>query len=185
MDLTELKGRIPATSLGDEALQSLLDAALEAIVARFGSINDEAVEQRRPTGPLIRLSQRAQQIISVSEQTSVGWTFGGWGGTTVDLDVLDYQLRPGGSILERLATGPNPARRWRGRVEVHYWPVDDGAERDRVAVDLVKLDLAYAPGLVEQTIGTWTERYARQDTPYQAEREAILASLRLPFVGIR
>ena len=183
MDLTELKGRIPATNLGDEALQSLLDAALEAITARYGDIGDESVDIRRPTGPSIRLSQRAQSIISVTEQPAVGW--GSWGGRKVDLDVLDWQLRPGGAILERLPTGPNPAYRWRGRVEVHYWPVDDAAERDRVAVDLVKLDLNLQPGLIETSIGTWSEKSSKLAASYQTEREDILSSLRLGFNGIR
>lgn len=187
MDLDELKGRIGATTLGDEALQSLLDAAVEAIEARFGSTNDEAVEQRRPAGDLIRLQLRAQSIISVSEQYSGAlWGTGGsFGGTIVDLETDDYERRPGGSILVRLPDGTHPARRWRGRVTVHYWPTDDGAERDRVAVSLVKLDLNLQPGLIESQIGTWSEKYAKLAASYNSEREDILSSLRLPFVGIR
>ncbi len=184
MDLDELKGRIGATKLDDTALQSLLAAAVEAIEARYGTQNDEAIETRRPSGPLIRLARRAQEVISVSERFIGGfWTGVGFGGTSVELETDDWELRPGGLILERLPSGSHPARRWRGAVTVHYWPTDDGAERDRVAVDLVKLEMNYVPTLVSTTIGTWSETYNKLDNAYQAERETILASLRMPFIG--
>ncbi len=53
------------------------------------------------------------------------------------------------------------------------------------AADLVKLELNLQPGLIETSIGTWTEKYAKLAASYNSEREDILSSLRLPFVGIR
>ena len=163
------------TSLGDEPLQRLLDAAAEAIVAVMGpyltdGTIDEIITPRGP-GPLLRLSRRAESIDEIIEGT-----------TTLAAD--DYQLRSSGYILRRLDTGTNPASYWRNRVYVTYLPQSDLAERDRVQLELVKLDLAYQPGITQETIGSWSETLAQGDRTYQVERAAILASLSQQSVGI-
>jgi hypothetical protein len=163
------------TSLGDEAVQRLLDASSEAIVSALGPyLTDGTIDEiitPRGLGPLLRLSRRAESIDEIIEGT-----------TTLAAD--DYELRSSGYIVRRLDTGTNPASYWRNRVYVTYLPLSDLAERDRVQLELVKLDLAYQPGITQETIGSWSETLAQGDRTYQVERAAILASLNQQSVGI-
>lgn len=154
------------SSLGDEALTGLLEAAYEAIDNYAGMVGD--VQERLMAsgmGPLLMLSRRAIAIESVTEND-------------VALAADDYELRSSGQMLLRLTTGTNSRRYWFGPVDVTYQPYVDDAERDRVAGELVQLDLNYKPGLTSERIGDWEEQFARNDLfNYQTERAAILASL--------
>lgn len=156
------------TTLGDEALQRLLDAAYETLDEYLGSDTGDyagtITELLTPrVGDLLRLSRRALSVEAVTE------------GTT-ELEADDYRLRPSGQVIQRLDTGTNPATCWRARADVRYTPLVDGAERDRVALALVKLDLNHDPGIVQETIGSWTEMRGQQSGAYADERAAILAS---------
>lgn len=157
---------IHVSSLGDQALQTFLDAAYQSIDAYVGVTGDaQELLKASGNGPLLMLSRRAESISVLVEND-------------ITLDPSDYQLRASGQMLYRLNTGPNPRRSWWGRVDVTYSPYLDDADRDRVAVSLVKLDINYAPGLTSEEIGDWREQYARNDLfNYQTERAAILASL--------
>jgi hypothetical protein len=110
------------------------------------------------------LSRRAAEIVTVSE------------GTTT-LAANDYRLRSG-TVLHRLSTGTNPAHRWRDwrGIDVEYLPESDVAERIRVQIALVQLDLAYAPGVVSEKIGDWTETFSPSGD-HAKDREAIIATL--------
>lgn len=159
------------TSLGDEALERLLEAAEAAIIDRAGSNPTEdtatatAEERHSPRGDLLMLSRVPGVIVTVTE------------GTT-ELDPEDYAQRPGSAILRRVG------RSWCGRVTVAYIPEGDLAERIRVQLALVKLDLAATPGVTSERIGPWQQQTADGST-YAAEREALLASLAAGFEGIR
>lgn len=166
LSVTDLRLRV-TSSLGDVALQGLLDAAYEAIDAYAGDSGPvQELLTASGNGPLLMLSRRALAVSSVIEHE-----------TTLADD--DYELRSSGQMLYRLNTGTNPRRTWRAvRIDVTYTPYIDDADRDRVAGELVKLDLNYKPGLVSETIGDWQEQFARNDLfNYQTERAAILASL--------
>jgi hypothetical protein len=156
-----------STTLGDDALQRLLDAAYETLDDYLGAIDGDydatQTEFLRSSGDLLRLSRRAMAIDAVVEGT-----------TTLGDD--DYRLSPSGSLLIRLGDGTNPRNCWYGRVEVRYIPLVDGAERDRVAIALVKLDLNHNPGSVQETIGSWSEQQSQGSESYATERSAILAS---------
>lgn len=154
------------SSLTDEALQLLLDAAYDAIVDAAGP--DGAVSELiTPAGDLLMLGRPADSVTSVVEQVYT---------TTYTLAADDYELRGSGRVLRRLSTGTNVAYAWRGRVDVTYVPTDATAERKRVQLELVKLDLEYSSTLASQTIGTWSETYVT-DKPYAQARDEILASL--------
>jgi hypothetical protein len=159
------------TTLDDVALERLADAAEEAIVGEIGDPGpvNELITPRGTTD-LIKLGRRAATVSAVTERTT-------------ELDEDDYELRSSGYILRRLNTGSSPASCWRGRVDITY-TVSDLAERARVQIELVKLDLAYSPGVVGETIGSWSEQLAQGDRTYQAERAAILASLHRTPTGI-
>jgi len=154
------------SSLGDEALSGLLEAAYEAIDNYAGTVGDvQEMLLASGNGPLLMLSRRAIAIESIIEND-------------VTLAADDYELRSSGQMLVRLATGANSRRYWFGRIDVTYQPYLDDADRDRVAAELVQLDLNYKPGLTSERIGDWEEQFARNDLfNYQTERAAILASL--------
>lgn len=158
------------TNLSEAAVQRLLDAAYRDVYERVGT-TDELTEQiRAGSGPLLMLSQAASEITSVTEDLR---------GTAQELDPDDYALRPSGSLLERLDSGPYPSRRWRGLVEVVYTMTITDADRDRVVIELVKFDATFQPGLASQSSDSWSESYMRNDqgTDLASQRAAILSSL--------
>lgn len=171
------------TSLGDEPLQILLDAAWESIEDLLGpgaptyDAPDAVNELVTVHGDLLMLSRAAETIESILE------------GTT-ELDPDDYEVRSSGRILRRLRTGTHPASRWgegwphRGRVNVTYTPLSDAANRQRVQMELVKLDLGFTPGTVSERIGDWSETFTQGATDYPAQRSAILASLQPALAGV-
>jgi hypothetical protein len=172
VDLSVVEFREHVTSaLGDEALQALLNAAYAAIVRRVGPEASAVERLAGASGPLLLLNRAASSITSVTEDGTL-------------LDALDYLLRPSGMTIERLRTGPNPRLYWRGWVDVVSTPLVDTAERIRVTIALVKLDLAQNPGITAIRIGDWAETYADSAMNYGLEREAILATLALDQVGI-
>lgn len=160
-----------STTLGDEALQTLLDAAYEAIILYAGpyavvSGADDQVNEiitPRGIGPLLRLSRAAQSI----EEVIVGTTL---------LSADDYSIGSTGNILRRLNDGTTPHRYWNDRVYVTYTPASDLALREMVQIGLAKLDIAFNPTLVSQTIGSWSESY-QQGKSYPEQRADILALL--------
>lgn len=162
------------SSVSNSSLQILVDAAYLAIDDAIGPQGD-VKEFFTVHGDLIMLSRRAVSITAVSE--NVRWA-------ALALAADDYELRPSGQMLVRLRTGTNPRWYWQGRVDVTYRPPDDTANRVRVAIDLVKLDIATNPGLASQSIGTWAEAYTSNSAfNYALERQSILASLS-PGIGI-
>jgi hypothetical protein len=171
MTLTVVQLREHVTSsLVDAALQRLLDAAYAAIAERAGAAGNLTESLPAGHGPLLMLSHQASAIVSVTEDAT---------GEALLLDADDYRLRPSGSLLERLDGGTHPHTRWRGRIDLTYTLADDTAERDRVALELVELDVNFQPGASSETIGAWSESVAAAggDAGYHAQREAILESL--------
>lgn len=151
------------TTLSDESLLILLDAAAQAIITALGYSGETTEWLRGSMGPLLMLSRPALSVTAVVEDSTT-------------LAINDYQLSASGNVLRRTQTGDHPRTAWRGPVDVTYLPRDDYAERQRVQRELVALDLSFQPGLAGQTIGTWSETYA-QSEPYATQRAAILASL--------
>lgn len=197
-DLLLRPGMEAAASLEESVLQSMLDAAEDAIIGAAGPYGsmDEILDGG---GSYLFLRRRAASIEKVTETV---WY------TETELDDTDYRLRPDGVSVIRLRTGINPPTFWGSqgfygpefgaqtgflgstiasesqcpwghRVSVSYTPLDDFADRCRVQVALVKIDLAYAPGVIEEQIGSWLTRRDRGSATWNdsQEREAILASL--------
>ena len=152
------------TSLEDAALEILLAAAEQEIDRHAGAAGDVTERFRAERPRVLGLARPAALVVSVTQQG-------------VALDPTDYALECGGELLRRLHDGANPAWRWWGHVTVVYTPVDDTASRQRVQAELVRLDIAFTPGLASQQIGTWTETYATSGRTYAEQRADILASL--------
>lgn len=160
-----------SSSVSDSSLQLMLDAAYQDIDDYIGPPGDIS-ELFTVAGDLIYLSRRAASITSITENMT-------WAALTLSAD--DYELRRSGRLLVRLHTGTNPRYRWQGRTDVTYSPFDETATRARVAIELVKLGIAFNPALASQTIGTWSETYSTM-VPYANQRADILATLIEPGV---
>lgn len=159
-------------SVDTAVLQAMLDAAEEAIAAVSGPAGD-ATEILDGGGSYIFLRRRCasvDDIDTVTETVSL---------TDTELDATDFRLRADGVSLLRLDAGANPRVCWGAPVTVEYTPEADEAERVRVQVALVMLDLNHIPGgITSEQIGAWMEQRAANSVwNYTAEREAILASL--------
>lgn len=161
-----------ATTLPDTALQRLIDAALGAITTRYGPLT-AFTERRRGGGVLLFLSRPAASITTVTERYGDPL-----GMTDVVLDATDYTLLPDGQTLRREWTGTHRADRWTDDVIIALVPADTTAERVRVAIGLVKLDLSHNPGLTAEKVGDWEATYADNSAMnYGLEREALLESM--------
>lgn len=158
-----------ATELDDASLQIFLDAAELAIEQRYGVTGSPVTETVDGGQTYIFLRRRASSITSVLET---------WGDTDTTLAADDYQLRGDGVSVKRLGTGTNAATWWGAPVAVTYAAADDEAERKRIQVALVKLDLNIAPGASSEQIGSWMEQHQESSVwNYATQREAILDSL--------
>lgn len=152
-------------SLDDAAINALIAAAYAAIDQRLAG-SEPMREQFTVHGPLIVLSRATQIITAINEN---GYA----------LDASDYEMR--GTQLLRLSSGTHPSMRWRGVVDVSYIPIEaDSSLRDTVALQLVKLDMTFQPGITQRTIGNYSESFEGGTGGYQSSREAILSALREP-----
>lgn len=180
LTLDQLKDHVGLVEVSSDALERLMDAAEYAITDRIGPPGD-VTERHHGEGRLIGLYRPAGLISQVVEND-------------VTLSSDDYYLRPTGGVLERLSNGTHPAFVWGGHwagfpgpwpawggqrsVVVTYVPIDDFADRVRVQVGLVKLDLEYTPGVASETLGSSTTSSSQQQgVTYAQLREEYLASL--------
>lgn len=156
----------------DDTIQLYIDAATQAIVARFGRI--APITERHRGGSLhLWLSRQAASIESIIE---------GWGDPiglgNVLLDTTDWLLLPDGISVRRQIMGTHKADVWGTWIDIAYTPLDTTADRQRAVIALVKLDLAHNPGKTREAIGDWLATYA--DTSalnYGLEREMILETV--------
>lgn len=170
LTLDEYRGLNPeATSLEDESLQLLLDAAEAEITRAAGPVG--SVTEFLAGGRTVTLSRRASSVTSVTETDHFTHA------ETI-LSADDYVAWPGGYVIERQSGGTNSRYRWHDRVTVEYVPADDVDIRKVVQSDLVNLMESFAPGLTSETVGAWSRTLASNSVWNQLEeREAILARL--------
>lgn len=173
LTIAEFKEHV-TTTLGDDAIQRLLDDAEAQIVAFAGPTGDVTELVDGGWGRIV-LSRRASAITSITELL---WT------TNYVLATNDWRQR-GPYVLERLRTGTTPRLAWAPIVTIVYTPADDTDSRKIVQLELVKLEIAYSPGLASQTIGAWTEQYdGWRSGPIHLQRADILSRLREPGMAI-
>jgi hypothetical protein len=163
-----------ATSLGDDAVGRLLDDAEAQIVAYAGSAGSVTELVDGGFGRL-SLSRPTSSVTSITETV---------GTTSVTLATDDWRHR-GAYVLERLNTGTNARWTWNRLVTVVYTPDDDSVQRKAVQLELVKLEIAFTPGLAAETVGSWTQQYVTSGSaPLSDQRSELLARLRQPSIGI-
>lgn len=152
------------TALDATDLELLVDAAYAAIAKAHGP--DGTVTERRlgTSGRVLMLAHRASAITAITEDDTA-------------LAADDYELRPGGRIVERLSDGTHPASRWRGYVDLQYTNAITDAERDQAAIALVQLETNFSPGVAGERLGDHQVTLVSGIGSHEDERAAILASL--------
>lgn len=149
------------SALPDDPLQVLLNAAEAEIIGVAGATG-EITEHIHGYGlHRIVVAREIGTVTSVTEDRIV---------------LADDDYRVSGYVLTRIGTGTLPSWIWGSYLTVVYTPADDTAERQRVQMELVKLELNQDPGMSAETIGTYTGTYAAPSI-YAETRAAILASL--------
>lgn len=160
MLLAEVRTHVE-TGLADAAVQTLMDAAEEAIDARHGALASQvddlpgglkSVWTTRPIGT----------ITSVIESVGTDDT---------TLVAADYKKRHD-TQLDRLDTGSNSRQRWGDRVKVTYAPRSDEEQRNIVFIGLIKLAVEYT-GLDNSKDGDFSSKGLN----YADERERLLSTL--------
>jgi hypothetical protein len=149
------------TGLADEALIRLIADATEEVENRFGTDAEKTVILDGYGCHLLRLLRPALTITSIVEQRNAY-------SEALPLTVVeDYELRPGGKLIERLPGWGWYT--WGRRVTVVYGPIPEISLRDRMVIDLVKLAVQYN-ALKTESIGD----YASSSLEYTEARECIL-----------
>lgn len=168
LTVEELRQRI-STTLDDEALEGMLEAAELEINRRAGPIaRAEFIVGGHST---VMIARRPGTLDAVIEYV---------GDVTTILDASDFELEPGSNVVRRLLGGTNPSQRFRGQVEIRY-TVDDTALRKEVQAELVRLDITAGSGgsgaITQQRIGEWSESYSNNPNVGSELRADILSRL--------
>lgn len=164
LTLADVRGRVE-TDFDDSTLQTILDAVVEDINRRYGEAASATETFRAWGAPEISLGRRASSITKITEIASRH-------SDPVVLSANDFR-RSGDYRLVRLTNGDNPASCWGFEVSVEYVPEVDPALRDRVALDVIQVDVEFR-ALESEGVGDWDGSYA----DYQERREAVLAQVR-------
>lgn len=164
-DLAELRSVLGNVDASDEALLTFLGAAELAIAGLAGPLGD-VVEIRNGGSSIVILSRLATEVTKVTEGTFA----------PVELDEDDWVLRSDRRSLERLETGPNPARAFDHPVSIEFTALDDKLLRRAIAIALIKGDLIAQPGVLGLTEGNFSVQYANGQS-YTVTREDVLGSV--------
>lgn len=159
------------TGMPDAALQMLVDEATAEVEARWGNDLSKTIRFEAWGKTKITLPRPALTITSVTELN----------GQAIFLMTLsaagnpDYMLSNNGWTLTRLTGGTYGWRYFSEFVDVVYVPKPEQALRNRMVIDLVKIELAYN-ALARETVGDYIAESHGKDhhTAYQSDREQIL-----------
>lgn len=173
------------TSLGDEALQRILDANQAAIDAILGPAGIPITEVQYPTGYESVLLLRHRPEPTVSPLTPL--VVEGYG-LTDPVTLADDDYRLDGATLRRIDFGTNPGIHFSPPVAITYAPLNDSDNRIRVLIALSRLDVTFRPGIKAMTVGKNRTEYqtAAEGGRYTDDRQALLDSLfteSLPLFG--
>jgi hypothetical protein len=134
------------TDLDDAIVKRLLDAAVSAVDRSAGKATTESETYDASGLEYLPLSRRHTAIGSIVERRRAS-------SDPVTLSADDYR-EVGDYQLLRLASGTNPASIWGREVVITYTPEVDQEVRDRVAIDLVKVDLEFKV-YDKEKVGDW------------------------------
>jgi hypothetical protein len=173
LTVDELREHV-TTTLGDDALQRLLDDAEAAIIEYAGEIGTLTEFVRGGAGTIVT-SRPIDTITSIIERTDSY--------VPVTLATDDYRVR-NSYVIDRLRLGTNRWLHWRGVVEITYEPIDDTATRKIVQAELIQLELDTKPGLASETVGAWTQTYSSIGSKSVPEQRLDILTRLKPTVGL-
>lgn len=158
------------TGIDDVALGLLLDDAVDTVVRRFG--DDSEVTRRFHAGgqKFIKFPRPVLSVSAVAEFNEIR-------SPLYTLTTLDWELQPGGRMIERLEGGfvIYADRKWAPIVDITYIPKAEQIIRDRVIMDLVRLATQYS-ALEQENVGGRTG-YINMQLPYLRERERLMMAI--------
>lgn len=164
----------PGCTLGDDALQRIIDANEAYMVRKLGPHSREGSPVRETIpgeSETISPSQPVGSVVSAAEV---------WGSETTTLQASDYEILHDGLTLHRLSTGANAAYRWGPVVTLVYVPRHNLEERVAALLEMVGGDVnqgVSTGGVASRTMGSWSESYGSGDTSWEADRNKILRRL--------
>ena len=165
-------------SLGDDALQRLIDAnedRMVAIVGPHSRVGTPVVEIYRWADSAFLHVRRAIGVLSLVEESRDGgltWTVLAAGD--------DYEVLNAGLTVHRLE-----ATRWALRVRITYVPAADLAERVIALLQMVGTDVVAgvaSGGLTGQSMGSWSQSFGSGDLSPEAAKDRILRRLRHGYI---
>lgn len=165
----------PGCSLGDDAVQRIIDANEAEMVRKIGPhsrVGSPAVEVHRG-GLASLLPGQIVGSVSTVEETSDGHTW-----TLLAAD--DWILLDDGRTLGRLSGGTNSRATWAALVRLTYVPRSNLEERILGLLEMVGMDVAagvQAGGITQRTMGSWSETYGSGDGSRETAKATILRRL--------
>ena len=162
LTLAQIREHIES-DLDNDPLQRLLDETEAEIVRLYGEHATQI--DYLDGGEKYLFPSRVVSTVTTLVETE--------GGTDTSLVATDYSLVYNGRGLLRLNSGTNPRSYWGDSIKLTYVPVSDLDQRERVQVDLVKLETQYNAVTAEKA-GNWSATYPE----YEAERTKIIERLR-------
>lgn len=161
VSVTEIKARIK-TSLADASLQDAIDQAEADVVAHYGAhyvdVTTTVTETRGGGLASLYLRRPLASITSITEDSTA-------------LTSADYRLWGNEGRVERLPSGTL----WGDVVVIVYKPTNDNAQRKRVIIDLVRIDIERT-ALTHESIGG---EYSYNAPDWEQERAGVLRRLKM------
>ena len=167
--------------LSDDELTAMINAIVEDMDARLGTVGPVTVELGDPTDPDTRYRRtlRLQRPALTSEAITITEREPGNSGDASAATVLqaaDYRILHEGRTLQRLNSGPNGRDYWAPLVTVTYTAAGTAqAARDEAVIKVMMIDLSYRGGLKSERAGDY--QFTLSGDPI-ADRNAVLDSLK-------
>lgn len=151
------------TGLPDTALDRMIDANEQAILARVGPLGNVTDVRFLRGEMVVLLGRKPSAIISVTELYDDDVT-------SVTLSPNDYVID--GSTFRRLDTGTHPPDWWRRRATFIYTPADDEARRVMAVIKLCALDVTEidSSAVVSRTVGQHAVTFGKPEDRANARR---------------
>jgi hypothetical protein len=149
---------------GEHILAGLVEAEVEAVEQLAGSPDAAAQSFIENCSRVLSLSRPAASVTSVTEARSVG-------GDQVTLGAGDYRQIDEFRLV-RLADGANPASSWGQEVTVAFVPISNTSLRERVVLDLVRLDIDFRTASRQQVA-----ELVLVDGDYASKRRELLSQV--------
>ena len=167
----EVRARIN-TSLGDVALQAVIDRIEAEITARIGAPQDDTgnvtiTRTVEGEAECVFMPSGIASIVSIVEWEDELSSY--------TPAVSEYRVWSNSGVIERLPEGTN----WEDKVVVVYKPQDDRLRRAGAILDLVRLDLNRTAMVSESVAGEYSYTAPAN---WEKERRLILRRLAFPVV---